>query len=628
MRTEQQILRILLDSSEPVTSKSLSFQLGISERTALKYLNILKASLIGSGAEIRVKQRLGSYISVSDPALFRLFRDKFFSNSVLEDPALRRMYVLMRLIADDDYIDLYELADELAVSPSLLRSIIRDLVPLLQKYSLKLDHSRLRGYRVKGDEVSIRSCLTKECRSFSMLNDVLMKGGFQNNEQSVIHQIIASALEQYNIAVSNAGIDSLTLHTLIAINRLETGNPIRLDNQSGCLSLRTTPDYFATCRIGDSLQEKLSITLPENELVYLTMHISGKQRLFGHEQLQVTVDDRALRFYNNFLRRIYRLSDEDFFEDEELRTSLLNHIVPFLRRVDNNMMIEKTEMNNIKSEFPYAYDLAVTGLSLFDDQNIRIPEAEISYFSLHLALSLEKRKGNTKMKYNVLLICREVSTVYQLLSFKLGKHFPDSINEIVFTSPGDPHRPPYTDFQIILSTIGPDPSFPENTVCISPFLNEEDTARVRDEINRISSRIAENVVLKRELFLTMEGGTQEEILRRMTRHIRTYIPLPDDFLERVCVRERLATTELDSRIAIPHPISNENLPGFVCIARLQKPCIWKEKPVQLIFLVSSSSDINPWLYEKISRIIGSSQLSRKLIEAADFEAFLSIFEKI
>ena len=628
MQKEQQILKILLESDKPLTSHELAFQLGMSERTVLKYLNIIKEELGNSGAEIIVKQRYGSYVSIYDNDMFSLFKKKFFSSSVLEDPTLRKMYVLMRLIVDGDYINIYELADKIAVSPSLLRSVIKELLPMIRKYDLKLDHNRFKGYRIIGEEHNIRTCLSREFHSFSVLNDLFLKQSFETNEYDSIHAIIANALKQYNIAIGQNGVDALTLHTLIAINRIETNNPIQLEDRHEILVLKTKPDYYATCRINAALEEKLHISLPESELVYLAMHISGKQRIFGHEHLQVDVDDKTMQFYNNFLRNIYMFSGEDFFEDEELRTSLLNHTVPFLNRIENGMLIEKSEMTGIKSAFPYAYDLAVTGLSMFEKENFRIPEAEISYFCLHLELSMEKRKEDKTMHYNVLVICNEVSNVYQLLSYKLNKAFSNVINEIVFTTEYDLHKVDLSDFQFILSTVEPSIQFPEHTVYISSFLNIDDIRTISEAFQTLDSRINENVILKDFLFMDIDASTREEVLSSMVAHIAQYILLPDDFMERVNTRESLATTELDNRVAIPHPISNQDLPGFVSIARLTKPVLWETKQVQLVFLVSGSNDINPWLYGKIARIISHSRLSKQLLDAKDFIEFAEIFEKI
>lgn len=128
--------------------------------------------------------------------------------------------------------------------------------------------------------------------------------------------------------------------------------------------------------------------------------------------------------------------------------------------------------------------------------------------------------------------------------------------------------------------------------------------------------------------MDIDADNKETVLRYMVDHVAKYIPLPDDFMERVNIRESMATTELDNRVAIPHPISNQDMPGFVSIARLAKPCLWETKQVQLVFLVSGSNDINPWLYGKIARIISNSTLSKQLLEAKDFKEFVDIFEKI
>ena len=124
-----------------------------------------------------------------------LFKKKFFSSSVLEDPTLRKMYVMMRLIMDGDYINIYELSDEIAVSPSLLRTVIKELVPIIRKYDLKLDHNHLKGYRIIGKEHNIRTCLSREFHAFSVLNEMFLKQSFETNEYDIIHEVISNALK-------------------------------------------------------------------------------------------------------------------------------------------------------------------------------------------------------------------------------------------------------------------------------------------------------------------------------------------------------------------------------------------------------------------------------------------------
>ena len=57
-------LKLLVDklaqSNVPISSSDLAFTLGMSEKTVLKYLNILREELESHGATLRIKQGAGT----------------------------------------------------------------------------------------------------------------------------------------------------------------------------------------------------------------------------------------------------------------------------------------------------------------------------------------------------------------------------------------------------------------------------------------------------------------------------------------------------------------------------------------------------------------------------------------
>ena len=137
-----------------------------------------------------------------------------------------------------------------------------------------------------------------------------------------------------------------------------------------------------------------------------------------------------------------------------------------------------------------------------------------------------------------------------------------------------------------------------------------------------------NIVLKEYLFFDISADSREEVFQKGTDLIQQFIKLPDDFLERLESRENMASTEYDSRIAIPHPIDMSDIPEFISVFRLDKPVLWKTKQVQLIFLICNRGEISPIFYTKFSKIIRDSDLSQKLIQAKDFSKFSEIIESI
>ncbi len=628
MRIDEKILQALLNQTEPVSSKEIAFSLNISEKTVKKYINILKDIVPSFGAEIVTKQRVGSYIVVNDPEAFNQFLNKQNDSKTMDDPDLRKRYLLTRLILTDDYINIYDLAEEINCSTSLVREDFKEIKAVLDRYDLNLVHSHSNGYRITGEEADIRRCLVHECRESTYIKNTFVQSSLNKNATDIIHRTVKEVLAHFNISVSEESINSLTLHILIAINRIETDNAIELDDTYDFLKFKTTPEYYASSHIIKKLESILNMQFNDDEITYLTMHISGQQRLYYHEYLHVTITDKTLLFYNRLLRNILQYADEDFFEDKELRSSLLNHIVPFVSRIENNMQIEKSEINNIKNEFPYAYDLAVAGLSFLKEEGYSANEIEISYFALHLQLSLEKRKQTNVLKYNVLVYSNEIISIFHMLSYKLTENFKDKINEIVFISNLDKFIHSVDDFQLLLNTTNTRENLPTNTINISHYINAKDIEIVYNAFKQLDSKVMNNIMLKEYLFFEIDASNKNEVFQIMAEKINKVIQLPDDFMTRLINREELASTEYDNRVAIPHPLKSEDLPGFIAVARLAKPILWNTKQVQLVFLICNGCDSNPLFYSKLVHIIQSAETSQYLLQAKDFNEFVDRLEKL
>lgn len=627
---EIKLLKELIHSKEPLSGSELSFRLGISDKTVLKYLKALRSMLEKSGASLEVKQGNGSYLNIYDKRTFDSFCHKINSSIDLYDPSTREYYILTRLLMSEDYIDVYDLSNDLYISPSLLRQTLKSIDKnILSRYSLSLDHSKNHGYRILGEEANIRRCISKEGKFFTNSEILPNTNNISNTEIEVVNQIVSDALNQFHIAISREGINSIALHILIAINRLETKNTIRLSAPVTQSNLRSSPDFFVANYINKGLQTTLGITLPDNELLYLTMHINGKQRIFGHEQIQVKVSSEAIVFYNQFLRSIYKLTGVDFFEDAEFRTSLLNHIVPFLNRVNNNMQIVKTELPNVRNEYPYAYELAVCGMTQLINKGYTITPAEISYFSLHLALALEKAK-TPDVQFNVVIIAEEITSIYRMLSFKITKNFHDIIGQTHFVPLHSINQFNFEDYSLVLNTTKQHLSINKLCVNISSFMNESDIASIKEALETLKSRVELKNIFSPDLFMVLEGTSKEDILNQMIQQINKLYNLPYNFYERIEDREKVISTEYDNRIAIPHPFNTDNLPTFISVAKLNKPIIWNTKPVQLVFLIciSNSSATTAYFFDHISKVICDGAQAMKLIDTTDYESFVSCFESI
>lgn len=620
-----QLLKYLIQEKDYVSGKKIAETFKTSEKTVLKYLNLLKEEIIDHGATIEVKQGYGSRLIIKDHEKFNQYVSAFSmqENGTLENPQSRKSYVMMRLLTDGTFVDLYELADELYVSPSLLRVIIKEIGKTVSKYDLQIEHSHKNGYRIIGDESKVRRCLSQECRDIQTVFTTISNNSKDFSQQ--LTTIIANSLHRFGIAMNGPSINELKLHIIIAINRIETNHPIQFESSFDLIKMRGTPEYFVASYINQQLEKKLNISLSDNELLYLTMHINGKQRMNEHQYLKVKVSEEDIVFCNKFLRNIYRLADVDFFEDDELRIALLNHIVPFRNRVKNGMQINRKDLESIRNSFPYSYELALLGLSMYE-QN-QITSSEIAYFSLHLELSLEKHL-QTDQQYNLTVITDEINNLYQIISFKLNKQLGNLIGKIQFTTPETINDyVESTDLFINMTDLSFE--LPKNIVKTSTFMTNDEIEMVHSSIQSVHSQNRLEELLNPNLYMEFDAGSKEECIDIMLERIHLYIDLPNDYRQKIIEREQLGSTEYSNYIAIPHAINNENVPDFLAIARLKKPIIWQEKAVSLIFLLgSSNTKTSAWFLQRIGIAIQRPSVINALMDAHNYKSFMNTFLSI
>jgi lichenan operon transcriptional antiterminator len=625
------LLNIFYEDRGYHSSTQLAKSLDVSEKTIQKYVQQLKQELEDHGATLEIKQGFGSRLVMKD---FDAFQEYYQSsvtrnNGIFTNPQTRQAYVLMRLLTSTKYLKLYDLADELYISPSLLRSILHSLEAVTKEYGLTIQNSHQDGYRIAGDEEQIRKCLAQEFKDYDAIQSAFLKDRFSDSQANMISSCIKHSLEHFGISFCDNAVQSLVLHVMIAINRTETENVISMEENTALPAMQGTPEYFVANHINHSLKEMIGITLPESEILYLTMHISSKQRFFNHQALQFRVSEEDIIFYNRFLRNIFKLANVDLFEDKELRISLLNHIVPFRKRVKNGLQIHKSELQDIRDEFPYAYELALFGLSMYPTGTITV--TEISYFALHLQLAIDKMKISGK-QYDIVIVCEEVASIYQVTSFKLEKELNDLIRSIQFIdlSKLDTFtKDPANKYDLILNMTSKNIQSQIPSLHVSMLLHPAEIEDIRHQLMNLSTDSNLARLLNPSLFLRMSASTKDEALTNIIKEFQKHLALDEGFKERVDAREKLEPTDIGGMLAIPHPLDTTGYPEFMGICILDHPIVWSTKEIRVIFLICSNSmETSGWIISRITQIRSNPSLTEMLYQAKSIQDIVNIFSLI
>ncbi|MEG1461828.1 MAG: BglG family transcription antiterminator [Anaerorhabdus sp.] len=629
-KNQKIIMKELLTSGVPLTSAQLALICGVSSKSIRRYLVDLKGICKEHGANILMKPSFGTIIEIQDEQKFNTFlQTERAIKKIPNTPEERMDYLMQLLLYNCDFIKVSDIADDLFISTSRLGMDLKNLRKILSKHRLEIINKPNYGIRIQGNERDRRMCMANYFMNAQTLDEVPSEETL-DNYHIMINHVITKVLVKKNIHMSDIALQSLAIHLLIAIERIKTGNIIQLTSET-IDKLISKGEYQIAISLQDAIVQTFKITLPKSEICYLTQHLLGKKHFESNSsEFNVVVNEEVTVLVNIILRSIFDQTRIDFYNDVDLKMNLVLHMIPFLERVRNNMMIHNPIIDDIKEKYSFAYELASIGLSAVCNRlKAKIIEDEISFFALHFILALERKRAEAPPS-NILIICSTGKATSQLLAYQIKKKFQGLVNTICII---EAHRLDHMNlesFDLIFSTI---PIYKEYHVPIHQIhnlLEDKDFDLIDNCLKKENQSFHISDLLKEQLFFdNISALNKEDALQCLIKKVSKQVPIPDDFYTYVLEREAFASTELPNLVAIPHPNKSITNSTFIAVGILRKPILWTTKQVQIIFLISikpnSKQDLRGF-YEGLVEFISKEKNTSELLHNPSYQTMLQLFE--
>ena len=627
-----QIINELLSHKEAVSSGQLAMSCSVSSKSIQRCISALRKSSEAHGYSINTKTGIGTEIVIHDEHTFKQYLSTLCSNPTLDTPEKRKSYILQCLLYSNDYIKLYDLAEELFVSLSLLNRDLKEIKKILAQFHLHVVSKPNTGIRIEGEEKDKRRCIAQLCfhektTDYLMFANQLNKGGTLN---LIIEQAIIPVLSQKNMHVSDVAAQSLAIHLLIASERIKNNHIITLRNESQ-IALLQKDEYSVAEMIAKHAESVFQIRFPTSEICYLTQHILGKRHYESNiddYKIQSMNDQEVLLLVNKMLRSIFDHTKIDFFYDRDLKKDLILHMIPFIDRMKNNLTIHNPILDDIKKKYSFAFELSAIGCSVVGKYlKTAISEDEISYFALHFILALERRK-EIDTPVNILIICSTGRATSQLLAYQIKKKFASSINTIKIIEYYMLDTIDIYSYDYAFSTVPIEKKMPIPVQQISSLPDIQDYQIIEEALSMQRHNIDIHSIIKENLFYTdITGSDRTEVLCSMIQKLKKDIDLPDDFLELILERESFAATDLVNGVALPHPNRPVSAQSFVSIGVLKHPVLWETKHVQIVFLISiapAQEQTISVFFEMLSDFVTQEKKIRQFLKKPSYDYMIQL----
>jgi lichenan operon transcriptional antiterminator len=631
-RRMQRILRELMGARAPVTGKYLADVNRVTVRTIRKDIKHLDELLSQHGARVESLMGKGYQLVIRDEHRFLQFLQSRFGKAdprVPLTPEERVTHIIRRLLLDDGYLKLEDLADEIYVSKSTIQNDLKLVKQRLGAYDIRLISRPHYGLRVSGREMKLRFCMADTLFSNSdrwhLSSDPPLLP-LPREELKRIRRIILKHIQEHRITISDISFHNLLMHIAIACRRIRSGHRVKL-YPADMKEIASQREYEVAGRIVNDVEEAFGISFPREETAYIAMHLLGtKMRISSVEQM---VDEEILHLVHAALDKIEAELEIDLKQDRELIMDLGLHLKPAIHRYKFGMNIRNPMLEDIKKNYPLAFEAGVVaGMAIEEATGVRINEDEVGYLALHLGVAIERKKSNTAPK-RCLIVCASGLGTARLIYYKIKNRFGNRLRVVGTTEYYNLHRWDLGSIDFIISSIPISDPLPVPVVEVNAVIGNPDLARIESHI--LERKMPAVQYLRKDLlFLGRRFSSRDEVLAFMHERLRDQGLVDPDFLEGMHDREQVAPTAYGNLVAVPHPITPRSDQTFLAVCTLEKPVIWGSRPVQLVCVLSvkreSQEDLQS-LYELLGKIIESPALVQSLLKAKSYEAFIDVLEK-
>ncbi len=580
------IIEILKDAKEPVSSLALSEEIGCSTKTIQSEIkDINKQSKEGKIISIR---GIGYKIEGSFDHVTTL--NQYLGNVDRIDYIIKSLINLTT--KEDNTIKLEELADSMYISVSTVKNDLKEVKSILKKYNILVVSKHKQGIAIEAEEEQIVSFILDICSKKEndlSLNDFLTDKVAKNmfNLKSIILRMLGNK----NLVLSDTEFKNLCSSIFIKLSRSEN---------------------------------------EENKFIeeYINDYIVQRELIMNDDKNK----EKILSAIKKFCKNLKIATSIDISNDDIFEKCLYNHINSIYKKMKLGINQYGVLPVDIKIKYPYAYELGkIAKKTIEEELDLKLDDEEISNIAVHVGGAIERSTHNQKKKvFKVIIVCVSGIGTSMLIKNKLDYLFEDKI-EIVKIIPAyliDYVNALEVDF--IISTV------PVNceripVIVVSPLLNDSEIKIIEKfmKTGKIYKEVEIKDLFDRNLFFTdLQFNKKEEVIEFLGNKLLENDIIDEDMKDSFFDREKIATTEIGNMVALPHGANGKILKNKIAVGILKKPIHWTLGEVRLVLILAIDKD-EVFDYERLFSIIYKQVSSvSKVISICDnksYEKFIKMF---
>ena len=672
------IIDLLLLSLQPITMQQIAEEINVSRRTILREMPTVYKWFEAQGSAVEHHPKKGVFYP-GDAVQRQRLKDALEEATIDQyyEPKERRTFVAVKLLQSNELYKLAYFSKILFVSEATISHDLDSLENEFNVYQLTLNRKPGLGVKIEGSEADkrkalinyiyhsldgddLRDAINYYMRSFtersaktkdirSQLLDLI-----DVDTIKVIEQAIKQSEEDMGFKFAESSYTALAVHLTIALQRLQKGENIVIAEEA-LDNLQLMDEFVVAKRLANRLAGVLAITIPIEEIGYITMHLRGAKYHSGlvksdrYQFNELMISNYQLA---SLINEMIKIAEEEtgypLKQSDSLLVGLVEHLRPAFNRLEMNLDIRNPLLDKIKSQYPDLFRISQKCADLVEKRmNLTLPESETGYIAMHIGSAIERirnTRSQLKRVYRVVITCISGIGTSRMLAERVRSEFRniDIVEVYSSTDINDSFLlENYVD--LIISTVHFDNKLLP-VVTVNPLLMDNDIERIKQKLLTL------DILDKKPVYPKSTETNPLDILERLSRYssavgemIETLrcidhyaIETFDQFLDLIAenltpsksVAKKLKASIIeretigqiifeDEEVAVLHAKTEAMKRLHVAVFRTETSLIYKGKPVKTILVLIAPSNASKEAIEIISEI------STKLVSDASFLNHLS-----
>lgn len=628
-RKQEELINYLYTHNEKVTANILSKALNLSIRTIKSYiaeLNMNYPSLISSSNRGYVidKVKANSLLQYKD--------------DIPQDYESRCIYIIKKtLLEKQDYIDIFDLCEELFISYSTLKKDIYKMNTSFANFKITFS-SENNKLHVGGSEQNKRKLIShvmSEEVSGNFLNLTLLQESFPDYDLDDACTLIKDICKQHHYYLNDFSCVNFILHVTIMVSRINHGNHIINNNE--LIQVTNKNDEKIAKELCLALEQVFNVSFNSSEILEIYILFKNNVNYINNENENVSllVSDEIIQITKNIIKNV----DEHFFinlDSDNFITPFMLHLKNLKNRLIKNNLLKNPMLDSIKISCPTIYDISTFiayQLTLSFHENVN--EDEIAFIALHVGTEIERQKKE-ETKVSCLLLCPEYLNITSTLHKKIMMDFGDQLT--IQKSISFENEILGNNFDLLITTVPVLESTNYFTVLLPPFPMSYEKNKILDAIIRIEntkkSQILTNNLnfyFNEKLFYSMnEDISKSAVINELAERMINLGYVEENFKEEIWKRETASSTAF-MNIAIPHPMKMSAYKTSIGVVISHKGIDWGNQHfVNVVFMIAFNKIDNKHfhaLYESLVLLFNEPIVISEIKKCKNFNDFKDIVIK-